>query len=78
MSEPTLRVGVLSPAESLCRGSWKRVLGIAPEEHLMHTNPECRCSNRQITRSGEERAEQRGREVGEAGRQTKWAMQAGG
>ena len=37
---------------------------LVPEECLSHTNPECRCSDRQTMRCSEERAEQRDGEVG--------------
>ena len=50
------------------------MLRTGPEERLSHTNTECRCSDMQTTRYSEERAEQRGKGGGEAGR---WARQAG-
>ena len=53
------------------------MLRTGPEEHLSHTNPECRCSDRQTKRSSEEKVEQRGGEVGKAGRQTKLTRLAG-
>ena len=54
------------------------MLRTGPEDCLSHTNPECRCGDRQTTRCTEERMELRGGEVGEesgevgeVGRQTK-------
>ena len=74
-SSLTFGVGALSPAESLCRGSWKRVLRTGPKERLSHTNPKCRCSDsrqgalkRGRSTEAKERARQTGGEVGEAGR----------
>ena len=38
------------------------MLCTGPEECLSHTNPECRCSDRQTRMCSEEKAEQRGRD----------------